>query len=123
MITEETIRRIVKETIAELRASHMLTESGKTDYEKTEDLLRNYNYFLSSGKPELLRIIQEIDEAMKAISDDSYYPLLIMYYFSGDTREDIADYFGTSTTTISRQKRRLVEKLSRILFVKSRGTE
>ena len=123
MITEETIRRIVKETIAELRASHMLTESGKTDYEKTEDLLRNYNYFLSSGKPELLTLIREIDDALKAISDDSYYPLIIMYYLSGETRESIADYFGTSTTTISRQKRRLVEKLSRILFVKSRGTE
>ena len=121
MNTEEMIRKIVKETIAELRAKDMIQTSGKTKEEKTEELLRHYNYFLASGKPELIKIVGEIDDALRAIENDPFYPLIPMYYFSGESREDISNYFEVSIRTVSRQKRRLIKILSNILFPKGAG--
>ena len=60
MTTEEMIRKIVKQTIAELRASDMIRTSGKTEEEKTEELLRHYSYFLASKKTELIKVVGEI---------------------------------------------------------------
>lgn len=85
-------------------------------YDKTKDLLRRYNYFLASRNPTLLRLAEEIDHALSAIKADPYYEIVIMYYFYGESRESIAETLRTSVTTISRQKRRLVGILSKILF-------
>lgn len=121
MTTEEMIRKIVKQTIAELRASDMIRTSGKTEEEKTEELLRHYNYFLASKKPELIKVVGEIDDALRAIENDPFYPLIPMYYFSGESREDIANHFEVSVRTVSRQKRRLIRILSNILFPRGAG--
>jgi DNA-directed RNA polymerase specialized sigma24 family protein len=85
-------------------------------YEKTKDLLHGYNYFLASRNPTLLRLAEEIDHAMAAISKDPYYEIIVMYYFYGESRENIAETLRTSVTTVSRNKRRLVGILSKILF-------
>lgn len=121
MNTEEMIRKIVKQTIAELRASDMIRTSGKTEEEKTEELLRHYSYFLASKKPELIKVVGEIDDALRAIENDPFYPLIPMYYFSGESREDIANYFDVSARTITRQRKRIIKLLSTILFPKGAG--
>ena len=121
MNTEEMIRKIVKQTIAELKAKEMIQVSGKTAEEKTEELLRHYNYFLASKKPELIKIVGEIDDALRAIENDPFYPLIPMYYFSGESREDIAGYFDVSARTITRQRKRIIKLLSTILFPKGAG--
>ena len=118
---EKTIEKIVRMTVAELKAVDMLSEPGKSDYQKTEDLLRNYNYFIASRNPDLLEIIKKVDYALEAISSDPYYSVIIMYYMSGETRESIARTFDTSERTISRQKGRLVNLLSEIIFPKRTG--
>ena len=65
-------------------------------YEKTKDLLHGYNYFLASRNPTLLRLAEEIDHAMAAISKDPYYEIIVMYYFYGESRENIAETLRTS---------------------------
>ena len=115
-ISEKTIELIVRKIVSELRARELISSPLRTEYEKTEDLLRSYNYLLASGNPDLLQLIREIDNALETIADDPYYSIIPMYYMSGDTRESIAGYFDTSPRTITRQKKRLVSILANLLF-------
>ena len=115
-INEKTIEMIVRKIIAELKAHELISGPIRSEYEKTEDLLKSYNYLLSSGNPDLLQLIREIDNALETISDDPYYSIIPMYYMSGETRESIAGYFETSPRTITRQKKRLVSILANLLF-------
>ena len=115
-INEKTIEMIVRKIINELKAHELISGPIRSEYEKTEDLLKSYNYLLSSGNPDLLQLIREIDKALETISDDPYYSIIPMYYMSGETRESIAGYFDTSPRTITRQKKRLVTILANLLF-------
>lgn len=115
-INEKTIEMIVRKIINELKAHELISGPVRSEYEKTEDLLKSYNYLLSSGNPDLLQLIREIDNALETISEDPYYSIIPMYYMSGDTRESIAGYFDTSPRTITRQKKRLVSILANLLF-------
>lgn len=115
-INEKTIEMIVRKIINELKAHELISGPIRSEYEKTEDLLKSYNYLLSSGNPDLLQLIQEIDNALETISEDPYYSIIPMYYMSGETRESIAGYFDTSPRTITRQKKRLVTILANLLF-------
>lgn len=115
-INEKTIEMIVRKIINELKAHELISGPVRSEYEKTEDLLKSYNYLLSSGNPDLLQLIREIDNALETISEDPYYSIIPMYYMSGETRESIAGYFETSPRTITRQKKRLVSILANLLF-------
>lgn len=115
-INEKTIEMIVRKIINELKAHELISGPIRSEYEKTEDLLKSYNYLLSSGNPDLLQLIREIDNALETISEDPYYSIIPMYYMSGETRESIAGYFDTSPRTITRQKKRLVSILANLLF-------
>lgn len=115
-INEKTIEMIVRKIINELKAHELISGPVRSEYEKTEDLLKSYNYLLSSGNPDLLQLIREIDNALETISEDPYYSIIPMYYMSGETRESIAGYFETSPRTITRQKKRLVTILANLLF-------
>ena len=50
------------------------------------------------------------------VMDDMYYDVIVMYYFEKKTREEIAEQYDTTVTTISRNKTRLINKLKPILF-------
>lgn len=60
--------------------------------------------------------INLIDKCMDGLKSDPYYDILPMRYFEGRTQEDIADYFGVSQVSISKNKNRLVKELSIRLF-------
>ena len=84
-----------------------MKDTNKTPHQKTEDLLRNYQAFTMSGNPAAEKMIQRIEMALRVI---------IMYYIEGKTREDIADLLNTSVTTVSRNKSRLISRISAVLF-------
>lgn len=141
--------------------------SEKSAYQKTEQLLYNYNGFKKiikeredeieevlkygvpqnrsvkefvgrGGMPSGLRLEEEtveayvanvqrsvqdtvqainlIDKCMDGLKNDPYYDILPMRYFEGRTQEDIADYYGVSQVSISKNKNRLVKELSIRLF-------
>ena len=142
-------------------------KSEKTTYQKTEQLLYNYNGFKRiiqereleieevlkygvpqnnsvkefvgrGGMPSGIRLEEEtveayvanvqrsvadtvqaialIDKCMDGLKNDPYYEILPMRYFEGRTQEDIADYYGVSQVSISKNKNRLVKELSIRLF-------
>lgn len=110
------IEDTVNETILRLKASGIIRDTEKTPQQKTEELLKNYNAFSLSGEPAAEKMILQIEAALHMISEDPYYSVITMYYIEGLTREDIADALDTSVTTVSRNKTRLLKRLSAVLF-------
>lgn len=114
---EQLIRQTVNTTILKLKTAGLMNDNRQTAYQKTETLLRNYgNFKISIDQPYARKVVEKIEKGLKEISGDIYYEIIPMYYFQNETRENIADYFGTTGTTISRNKKRLVNQLKALLF-------
>lgn len=111
MDVKQIIDETVKATVLKLKMAGLMKDDRKTAYQKTEELLRNYNAFVESDQPYTQKLVKKIDEALSSIKDDIYYEIIPMVYFDGETRETVAEYFDTTVTTISRNKNRLVNKL------------
>lgn len=113
---DERIEYIINKTIIKLRAEGLLRDEARSAVQKTEDILRNYPYFKLSDQPFTQSFCKKVDEAIDKIRGDYYFEIITMYYFDDVSRENIAAHFRTSESTISRNRIRLVEKLSSILF-------
>jgi len=53
---------------------------------------------------------------MDSIADDQYYKMITLYYFDDKNHAEIANIHYVDSSTVSRQIRRLVEKLAMRLF-------
>lgn len=120
-MTNEEVKQIIDDTVnatvLKLKMTGLLNNNRKTAFQKTEELLRNYNTFKTIDDQDYTKkIVKKIDEALKSIEDDIYYDIIPMSYFDDRTREDIAEHFNTSCKTISRNKGRLVNLLKVKLF-------
>nr|DAS45586.1 MAG TPA: RNA polymerase sigma factor [Caudoviricetes sp.] len=113
---KQIINDTVNNTVLKLKMAGLMKDDRKTAYEKTEELLRNYNAFKNSDQPYTVKLVKKINEALDTIMDDMYYDVITMYYFEKKTREEIAEQYDTTVTTISRNKTRLINKLKPILF-------
>lgn len=114
---EKIINNTVNTTVLKLKMAGLMRDDKKTAYQKTEELLRNYKTFQKiTDQPYTVKLVKEIEAALEEITDDLYYDIIPMYYFEGKTREDVAEYFDTTVTTISRNKSRLINKLKVRLF-------
>ena len=112
----QIISETVNKTVLKLRLTGFLRDDQKTNYQKTEDILKNYNHFSKSNQPFAKKLVEKVDDALKSLEDDKYFEIVPLYFFKKWTREAIAEYFDTSTTTISRNKNRLVNQISIVLF-------
>lgn len=114
---EKIINDTVNTTVLKLKMAGLMRDDKKTAYQKTEELLKNYKTFQKiTDQPYTVKLVKEIEAALEEITDDLYYDIIPMYYFEGKTREDVAEYFDTTVTTISRNKSRLINKLKVRLF-------
>lgn len=114
---KKIIEDTVNATVLKLKMAGLMKDDRKTAYQKTEELLRNYQTFKQvEDQPYTQKIVKLIEEALLEIKDDPYYQIITMIYFDQMTREQVADYFYTTVTTISRNKTRLVNKLKIRLF-------
>ena len=114
---EQLIRQTVNTTILKLKTAGLMNDDRQTAYQKTETLLRNYsNFKMSVDQPYARKVVKKIEMGLDEIKGDIYYEIIPLYYFQNETREGIADYFGTTGTTISRNKKRLVNQLKALLF-------
>lgn len=113
---KQIIDETVNATVLKLKITGLMKDDRKNAYQKTEELLRNYPAFQRSDQPYTQKLVKMIDAALEAINDDLYYDIIPMAYFQNETRENMAEYFDTSVTTISRNKNRLVNKLKVELF-------
>ena len=113
---DNIISKTVNETVSKLKLAGLIENDRKTAYQKTEELLRNYNEFKLSEEPRTKKLVTMIDNALCKMQDDIYYDIIPMTYFDNETRENIAEYFNTSQRTISRNKGRLINQLKIKLF-------
>lgn len=114
----EMVEEVVDTAIVKLKLSGLMKDGGRCAYEKTEQVLRSYPRLKKSHSEDgtANKFVEIVDNALKELYDDIYYDIIPMMYFEGKSREYIAEYFDTSTTTISRNKRRLIEKLKVMIF-------
>ena len=114
----EIIYNTVDYTIVKLKLSGLMKDNRQTAFQKTEQILRNYNELKKSYSENgtAKKFVDIVDNALKEIVDDMYYDIIPMMYFENQSRESIAEYFNTTVTTISRNKRRLVNKLKYLIF-------
>lgn len=114
----EIIHETVDYTIAKLKLSGLMKDNRQTAFQKTEQILKNYNELKKSYSEDgtAKKFVDIIDNALKELLDDMYYDIIPMMYFENQTREAIAEYFDTTVTTISRNKRRLINKLKCMIF-------
>lgn len=113
---EKIIEDTVNRTVLKLKMSGLMKDDRKTAAQKTEEILKNYPRFKLSDQPYTIKLCDKIETAMNTIKDDYYYDVISLYYFDGMTREEVAERYNTSETTISRNKKRLVDALSAVLF-------
>ena len=118
METIDIIHETVDYTIAKLKLSGLLKDNRQTAFQKTEEILRNYNELKKSYSEDgtAKKFVDIIDKALKELLDDMYYDIIPMIYFEKLSREQVAEYFDTTVTTISRNKRRLINKLKYQIF-------
>ena len=84
-----------------------------TEMEKIEDKIIEIENSIKTTQ----RFIAIIDSALEKISTDHYFDVIRLYYFERLSRETIADHLNVlDVKTISRNKRRLMEKLKMDLF-------
>ena len=105
-MTQKEIETIIKQTaratIEELKAAGAIDQNGMI-YKDVEKLLRDY-YKHDKDNAQLERILQEI-------KTDSYFDIIPLFYYSGNTIEHIASLYDVDTSTIARNKKRLCFKI------------
>jgi hypothetical protein len=62
------------------------------------------------------KYIDLIDSALDIIYDDPYYEVITLYYFKDKPLDIIASRLEKDNSTIARNKKRLVNQLSLIMF-------
>lgn len=113
---KQIINETVNTTVLKLKMAGLMKDNRKTAFQKTEELLQNYNAFKRSDQPYTIKLVDKINRALYEIKDDAYYDIIPLVYFNGESREYVAEYFDTTVTTVSRNKTRLVNQLKSMLF-------
>jgi len=62
------------------------------------------------------KLISRIERCLKIIKNDEYFSIIPMIYFEQMTCEDVADELCTSTSTIRRNKNRLLGELVVLIY-------
>jgi len=61
-------------------------------------------------------LISVIDKALEKLHEDQYYDIIKLKYFEKKKSEEIAEHYNVDTSTISRNKNRLINVLKIYLF-------
>lgn len=115
---EEQIREIRKTGLAKKSACFSTYSANdgyievKSDCEKAEEKIERIEDSIKVTR----NFIRIIDEALEGLIDDPYYKLIDLRYFEGQSRDEIANYFGCDVKTITRNKNRLINLLQIKLF-------
>jgi DNA-directed RNA polymerase specialized sigma subunit len=112
---QKIIEQTVNMTILKLKMSGLLREGGRTAAEKTEDLLYNYPAFKEVNEDGARTIVERVEHALRLIENDPYYDIIPMTYFKRMSREDVAYYLNASPTTVTRNRRRLIDEMKPVI--------
>lgn len=112
------IQKTVNATIISLKIAGLMNNNRSSAIEKTEYILKNFEAFKKGYTENGIskKYVEIIEKALQEISGDEYYEIIPLRYFEGKSREQAAEYFDCSTTTITRHQRELLERLSVLIF-------
>ena len=123
MTAKELIEMTVKHTVTELKRNGLIRENRLDSFRKTEkalDIYHKLKHISETYKFDDMQVtvdfIRMIDDALESISDDPYFEIIPMKYFDGKTHEQIAEYFDVQPAAISKQRKRLINKLRPLIF-------
>lgn len=102
------VRKIVSETIAELKRQELLCDVEDAVYNEISEKL--YQYYSPYENQD-----EKVSEGLERLKNDKYFPILSMFYRSKYTVEEIAERLDVDTRTVSRNKKRLCLKLYTLL--------
>lgn len=96
------------------------SSSGKSEGDRYTELVEKYNM----ERIETERELKRIDNALDKIRDDKYYKIIEFKYLADEdekiqTDEKLAEKLGRDQSTITRNRKRLMNKLTTILFPES----
>lgn len=119
-MTEAEERRLIERTVS---IAIKRLNSNKLSYNKaaitarTEDILKSYPTFKNIiGRQQTAELVKRVEEALASVKNDQYYDIIELFYFEGQSRNKIADYFKTNPKTIGRNRARLVRQISLHIF-------
>lgn len=101
---QSQIRQIVKMTIDELDQRNMLKDPYQDILQRVNKML--YGYFDGTAKNCI-----GISSILRQLSDDPYIDIIYLQYRDGKTLEWIAEYYRKDTSTIKRNKKRLISAI------------
>lgn len=64
----------------------------------------------------LSRVVELIDMGLASVKDDPYYGIIELKYWKRWSMESIADEYNTATTTIYRNRDKLVHSIKNVVF-------
>lgn len=119
---EEAIAELDKYGLPERSKSIVMYSSagGSSQADRYSELKEKYKI----EKMETERYLKRIDNALDKIRDDKYFGIIQYKYLNEDkekitTDEELADKLNRDRKTITRNKKRLINKLMTILFPES----
>lgn len=104
-MTPEQIREVVKITLDELALNKMLSDPYQRILSIVERELRAY---FNNKRDTVL-------PALRELSEDEYIDIIYLQYRDGKTIEFIAEYYDKDTSTILRNKKRLIKTIYEII--------
>ena len=117
MKISEMIEKTAREVVAELKRQGLLTDRQGT-FQKTEKAL--YTYYQQVGSKEMTEETKKfctlIERAIATLYDEQYFDILPLKYGEGLTLEKIAEFFQVDVSTITRTRKKLINKLRPIIF-------
>lgn len=114
---KKLVQDTVAETLAQLEQKGWLKDNEKTDFEKTESLLRNLNELKKNQEEEARRAALVIGNAMAAMKKEPYAGVLKAFYLEGKTNAQCAAAENCDERTARRKRRQMVEAIEHELKV------
>lgn len=115
---KDIINQTVDQTILKLKMTGLIKDDQRTTFQKTECILKDYQHLKHARSEDgtAEAFVKIIDAALDEIAGDEYFEIIPMIYFENRSREEIAEFFNVTATTISRNKTRLIDKLKIYIF-------
>lgn len=113
---EDIIEKTTTKTVLKLKMAGLMNDNREPTQKKTEILLQNYRAFQASDQPYTRKVVAKINIALEEIRDDKYYSIIPLTYFDNRSTDDVAAHFFVTKKTILRNKVRLLDKISALLF-------
>lgn len=122
-------KRIVEDRLEEIEEIKMYgvrhgggikerVQGGKLpgDFVLPEESVENAVHKIQCAMSLTVQVIAMIEKCLDALKNDPYYNVLEMRYFEGRTLEEIAVYLDCDTSTVSRNRTRLVKEMALQMF-------